>query len=216
MEATQIATAGRTTGRARRMRVLAPIVGALLSAVVMGAMPATTAAASYPPFGMEKVWCAGGGNGSPDFDYIQPYIPIIYAFNTRPGIVETQNVAWRVRLNRWDGYRWIVDPERGGWSQWFGFQTFDTDYPGRFLGGTYTMPSNLKMFVPRLGYFYAVTFQPAWQNMSTGAWTYGPETWVQYHVNLVGGTPIPDYVMGYYGCRFIKDVGSVSLPSLHI
>jgi hypothetical protein len=202
------------TKRSKRIgRLAAMVLVALAGIVTMAAVaPARTAAATYPPHLLEKVWCGGGGNSGPDWNFIQPYVPQIYAYNTKPGVVEYQNVAYRFRLYRLVNNQWIVDPERGNWTAWTGFRTMDLDYPGRWLGGTYTAPSTTKIFVPRLYQMYAIAFQPAWQNASTGAWTYGPATWSQTHLNLIGGGySISDRDMGFFGCDYYPEFGTIPM-----
>ena len=68
----------------------------------------------------------------------------------------------------------------------------------------------MRFTVATLGYIYAVSFQPAWQDARTGSWTYGPETFSQSHINLVGGVWISDRNMNTYGCDYIPDWGVIT------
>jgi hypothetical protein len=200
----------RIVGTTTRTRRATRFVGSSLAALVLGAALVVPAgAASYPPHVLEAASCGGGGNYSPDFDYIEPRDPIIYAQDLRRGVAEQQVVGWRVRLNRWTGSQWIVDPDRGGWSNWTYKTVVDLDSPTRYVGGAYSVPSGVRLWVPRLGSFYAVSYQVAW--------TTGPIEWIGTHLNLINGSVwVSDANLGYFGCRFIKDLGSVPLPSPHI
>ncbi len=202
----------------RARRLAARLAGAALAAVVLvGATGPAASAASLPPHTLEFVSCGGGGNYGATWDYLEPRDPIIYAQNLKPGVAETQRVAWRVRLNRWTGTTWIVDPDLGNWSAWSYKNVVDLDSPYRYVGGAYSVPSGVHLQVPRLGTYYAASVQVAWQNPTTGAWTYGPVEWPGAHLNLVNGSVwIPDVNLGYFGCRYIKDEGSVPLPSPHL
>jgi hypothetical protein len=206
---------GTVTAYLRRAtRLVGSSIGAL---VIAAALAAPAGATSYPYHTIEFASCGGGGNYGSAWDFIEPRDPIIYAQNLKAGVAEQQTVAWHVRLNRWTGSEWIVDPERGGWSDWVYKQVVDVDSQVRYIGGAYSVPSGVRLWIPRLGTYYAVSYQVAWLNGSTGTWTVGPVEWVAAHLNLINGSVwIPDSHLGYFGCRYVKDVGSVQLPSPHI
>lgn len=199
----------RTT---KRIAAAAALGVGILGLQLLQPGTAAMAAIPFPTNDLEKAACMGGGNYGTDWDFIEPYVPIIYAFNNQPGVVEYQDVAFHVRLNRWTSSGWIVDPQAGGWSAWSGYRTFDTDASARYLPGADRPPSGIRLKVPQLGHYYAVSFQAAWKDARTGAWTYGPVKWVGYHLNMVNGSQwTPDQNLGFFGCDFIPDIGYIPL-----
>jgi hypothetical protein len=192
---------------------LAGLAAVTLAAGLATMKPELAAAATFPEHVMERALCGEGGtDGDRNNDMLEPYLPIIYAIDYRPGVPEKQIVAWHVRLNRWTGSAWIVDPENGGWTGWRSYEAIDKDHSARYIGGAYSVPSGIRIKVPRLGSFYRLSFQASWQDPRTGSWTNGPIKWVGVHYNLVGGMYIPDSNLGFRGCDYVPKVGSVPLP----
>jgi hypothetical protein len=201
----------------RRTRLARRALSILAAPLLAGVLTSSASAVTYPSHELEYAACGGGGNYGAAADYIEPRDPVIYAQNLKLGVAERQLVAWHVRLNRWTGTTWIVDPEMGSWSAWTTKVVVDGDGDIRYVSGAYSVPSGVYLKVPRLGTYYAVTFQVAWSNPVTGAWTYGPVKWSSAHANLINGnTWISDASLGFFGCRYILDQGVVSLPSPHL
>jgi hypothetical protein len=161
------------------------------------------AAATFPAHSADVVYCFGGGNSFPNRDIIEVAAPVVYAYNRRAGVLDSQYVTWRADLLKWNGSSWVTTLY-GPWAT--PYLTYDGegvapefDLAGRILRGMRfnNVPTHALYSVRITVHWYAVGSLGATQSSIIPS----------HFLPMGGGLPT-----GGQWCDYYPDQGLVDLP----
>lgn len=169
----------RTLAAAMRPRLtkrtfLTSALVALALVIGVGAvLPKPAAAHHVPLHSTQYAWCFGAQDDWSFGRYVRVERPVVWAFNYRQGVQDTQDFAWMARLFKIvNGVRQAVPVASTPWSS--RITTNDGE------GGTAVLPARtgydylygMNLLVPDLGYEYQVWIDVYWYKSGTVPYSY--------------------------------------------
>lgn len=197
----------------RRSVISATLV---LLALVVGvgvALPDPAAAHHLPPHSTTYAWCFGSQDDWTLGRYVRVERPVVWAYDYRQAVKDTQYFAWQARLMKIVGGAAVDTGRRTGWSSPILTQDGDAgSVPFGRTGLDYIHGMNL--YVPELGHEYQVWIDVYWYNSGTVPFAFSSTILPDMHLTQSGAGWFAGDPLGSNNprvCDYIPDRGVIPM-----